>query len=104
MAYPATRQPAQRPPQSLGPAWAPTARPDRPAPARLAPTAWCKSMAIHSQVINCSASELAAMIEGAMRHGTSMEVDGNYVDFLSVACSSLPPMSALTHEVRDPRS
>jgi hypothetical protein len=39
-----------------------------------------KSMAIHSQVINCSASEVAAMIEGAMRHGTSMEVDGNYVD------------------------
>jgi TnpA family transposase len=39
-----------------------------------------KSMAIHSQVINCSASEVAAMVEGAMRHGTSMEVDGNYVD------------------------
>ncbi|MDX6240057.1 MAG: hypothetical protein QOG10_4877 [Kribbellaceae bacterium] len=39
-----------------------------------------KSMAIHSQVINCSASEVAAMIEGTMRHGTSMEVDGNYVD------------------------
>jgi len=39
-----------------------------------------KSMAIHSQVINCSASEVAAMIDGAMRHGTSMEVDGNYVD------------------------
>ncbi|GAA1579894.1 hypothetical protein GCM10009789_37090 [Kribbella sancticallisti] len=39
-----------------------------------------KSMAIHSQVINCSASEVAAMIEGAMRHRTSMEVEGNYVD------------------------
>jgi len=39
-----------------------------------------KSMAIHSQLINCSASEVAAMIEGAMQHGTSMEVDGNYVD------------------------
>jgi len=37
-------------------------------------------MAIHSQVNNCSASEVAAMIEGAMRHGTLMEVDGNYVD------------------------
>jgi Tn3 transposase DDE domain len=31
-------------------------------------------------VINCSASEVAAMVEGAMRHGTSMAVDGNYVD------------------------
>lgn len=39
-----------------------------------------KSMAIHSQLINCSASEVAAMIEGTMRHGTAMEVDGNYVD------------------------
>jgi TnpA family transposase len=39
-----------------------------------------KSMAIHSQLINCSASEVAAMVDGAMRHGTSMEVDGSYVD------------------------
>ena len=39
-----------------------------------------KSMAIHSQLLNCSASEVAAMIEGAMRHGTTMEVEGNYVD------------------------
>ena len=38
------------------------------------------TMAIHSQVLNCSASEVAAMIEGVMRHGTSMNVDGNYVD------------------------
>jgi TnpA family transposase len=37
-------------------------------------------MAIHSQVLNCSASQVAAMIEGVMRHGTSMNVDGNYVD------------------------
>jgi TnpA family transposase len=39
-----------------------------------------KSMAIHSQLINCTASEVAAMVEGAMRHGTTMEVEGNYVD------------------------
>lgn len=39
-----------------------------------------KSMAIHSQLINCSASEVAAMVDGAMRHGTSMQVGGNYVD------------------------
>ena len=38
------------------------------------------TMAIHSQVLNCSASEVAAMIEGVMRHGTSMDIDGNYVD------------------------
>jgi TnpA family transposase len=37
-------------------------------------------MAIHSQLLNCSASEVAAMIEGVMRHGTSMTVEGNYVD------------------------
>ena len=38
------------------------------------------TMAIHSQVLNCSASEVAAMIEGVMRHGTSMNVEANYVD------------------------
>lgn len=39
-----------------------------------------KSVAVHSQLISCSASEVAAMIEGAMRHGTEMRVQGNYVD------------------------
>ena len=39
-----------------------------------------KSMAIHSQLISCTASEVAAMVEGAMRHGTTMKVEGNYVD------------------------
>jgi hypothetical protein len=39
-----------------------------------------ESMAIHSQLISCSASEVAAMIEGAIRHGTAMEVEGNYTD------------------------
>lgn len=39
-----------------------------------------KSMAIHSQLVACSAPEVAAMIEGAMRHGTTMEVEGNYTD------------------------
>jgi TnpA family transposase len=38
------------------------------------------SMVVHSQLISCSASEVAAMIEGARRHGTAMSVEGNYVD------------------------
>jgi TnpA family transposase len=38
------------------------------------------SMAVHSQLISCSASEVHAMVEGAMRHGTSMEVEQNFVD------------------------
>ncbi|MDN5772093.1 MAG: transposase, partial [Microlunatus sp.] len=38
------------------------------------------SMAIHSQLISCTASEVAAMVEGAIRHGTTMDVAGNYVD------------------------
>jgi TnpA family transposase len=28
-------------------------------------------MAIHSQLIGCPAAEVAAMIEGVMRHGTN---------------------------------
>nr|WP_218917419.1 Tn3 family transposase [Luteipulveratus mongoliensis] len=39
-----------------------------------------KSMAIHSQLVSGTASEVAAMIEGAMRHDTSMAVEGNYGD------------------------
>ena len=39
-----------------------------------------KSMVIHSQVINCTASEVAAMVDGAMHHGTAMDVEANYVD------------------------
>nr|WP_245974800.1 transposase [Thermomonospora umbrina] len=38
------------------------------------------AMAVHSQPISCSASEVHAMVEGAMRHGTDMEVETNFVD------------------------
>ena len=38
------------------------------------------SMVIHSQLLNCSASEVAAMVDGAIRHGTDMAVEANYVD------------------------
>ena len=37
-------------------------------------------MVVHSQPINCAASEVAATVEGAVRHGTSMALEGNYVD------------------------
>jgi TnpA family transposase len=39
-----------------------------------------KSVAIHSQLISCTASEVAAMIEGAIRHSTDMQLEANYVD------------------------
>lgn len=35
---------------------------------------------VHSQVLKASASEVAAMVEGAVRHGTAMNLAGNYVD------------------------
>jgi TnpA family transposase len=38
------------------------------------------SVVIHSQLLNCSASEVHAMIDGAIHHGTEMVVDANYVD------------------------
>ena len=37
-------------------------------------------MVVHSQLINCAASEVAATVEGAVRHGTSMALEGTYVD------------------------
>ena len=39
-----------------------------------------KSVCIHSQLKSASSSEVAAMIEGVLRHCTEMSVDRNYVD------------------------
>ena len=39
-----------------------------------------KSACIYSQLKTCSSSEVAAMIEGVLRHCSSMEVEKNYVD------------------------
>lgn len=39
-----------------------------------------RSVCIYSQVTTCSASEVAAMIEGLMRHLTSADIDRQYVD------------------------
>ncbi len=39
-----------------------------------------KYVVVHSQVLKASASEVAAMVEGAVRHGTTMNLAGNYVD------------------------
>jgi TnpA family transposase len=38
------------------------------------------AMVVHSPRLNCSASEVHAMIDGAIRHGTDMSVEANYVD------------------------
>lgn len=39
-----------------------------------------QSVCIHSQLKRCSSSEVAAMIEGVLRHDTEMEVEKTYVD------------------------
>jgi TnpA family transposase len=39
-----------------------------------------KALCIYSQIKRCSSSEVAAMIEGVLRHATDMEVEKNYVD------------------------
>ncbi len=39
-----------------------------------------KSLCIYSQLTSCSASEVAAMLEGLLRHFTSADIDRNYVD------------------------
>ncbi|GHF98950.1 MULTISPECIES: Tn3 family transposase [Amycolatopsis] len=38
------------------------------------------SMVVHSQRLRASASEVHAMVEGAVRHGNTMSVESNYVD------------------------
>ncbi len=39
-----------------------------------------KSLCIYSQIKRCSSSEVAAMIEGVLRHATDMNVEKDYVD------------------------
>jgi TnpA family transposase len=39
-----------------------------------------KSTCIYLQLKTCSSSEVAAMIEGVLRHCTEMEIEKNYVD------------------------
>jgi TnpA family transposase len=39
-----------------------------------------KAVCIHSQLKTCSSSEVAAMLEGVLRHCTDMTVEKNYVD------------------------
>ena len=38
------------------------------------------SVVVHCQHLTCSASEVHAMVEGAIRHGTSMSVEASYTD------------------------
>ena len=38
------------------------------------------SVCIHSRLRRCSSSEVAAMIEGVLRHDTEMEIERQYVD------------------------
>jgi TnpA family transposase len=39
-----------------------------------------KALCIYSQIKRCSSSEVAAMIEGVLRHATDMQVEKDYVD------------------------
>jgi len=39
-----------------------------------------KQLCIHSQLQSCSASEVAAMLEGLLRHCTDAEIEANYTD------------------------
>ena len=39
-----------------------------------------RSVCIYSQLKSYSSSEVAAMIEGVLRHETEMDVEKNYVD------------------------
>src|SRR5699024_5228150 len=39
-----------------------------------------KSMCVCSQVTSCSSSEVSAMLEGLLRHGTDKDIQQNFVD------------------------
>jgi hypothetical protein len=44
-------------------------------------------LCIYSQLKSCSSSEVAAMIEGLLRHGTDAEIEANYTDTTAPASS-----------------
>ena len=39
-----------------------------------------KALCVYSRLKSCSSSEVAAMIEGLLRHETTAAIDANYVD------------------------
>jgi TnpA family transposase len=47
------------------------------------------SVVVHAQTLRASASEVHAMVEGAIRHGTTMKVEGNYTDTHGVVESEI---------------
>jgi hypothetical protein len=44
-------------------------------------------LCVYSQLKSCSSSEVAAMIEGLLRHGTDAEIEANYTDTHGVVAS-----------------
>jgi TnpA family transposase len=50
-------------------------------------------LCIYSQLKSCSSSEVAAMIEGLLRHGTDAEIEANYTDTHGVASWGSPSPS-----------
>jgi hypothetical protein len=55
-----------------------------------------KNVCIYSQLKNCSSSEVAAMIEGLLRHCTDAEIESNYVDTHGASVSGSPSPSCST--------
>src|SRR6266567_2918346 len=52
---------------------------------------------VYSQLKSCSSSEVAAMIEGLLRHGTDAEIEANYTDTHGVVVTWTPlvPLASL---------
>jgi TnpA family transposase len=50
-------------------------------------------LCVYSQLKSCSSSEVAAMIEGLLRHGTDAEIEANYTDTHGVVGSGSPSPS-----------
>ena len=44
-------------------------------------------LCVYSQLKSCSSSEVAAMIEGLLRHGTEAQIEANYTDTHGVVAS-----------------
>ena len=53
-----------------------------------------KHVVVHSQILKASSSGVAAMVEGAVRHGTTMKLEGSYTDFVRRSVSLTGPRTS----------
>ncbi len=59
-----------------------------------------KQLCIYSQLTTCSASEVAAMLQGLLHHDTDAEVESNVTDTSAQALGTTEPINDPVDQIR----